>query len=521
MTGENVKKNLYLKIMLLIIGISFATFLIMRFYVMNSFREKLIRQVPKSAVDTAYSIIESVTKQYDEKKLTKEAAQDEVKSIIENLRLDDGSYFWIHDLNFKMVLHPIKPALNGTDLSNYKSPTGRSIFVEMNQEIAKEKVGRAWYNYYWPKPNESMDKEKTSYLRVYKPWGWVIGSGMYVEDVESSMHDFFLKIEIITSLLFIIALMSGHFIARRISEKLKEVSAEVDITAMSFKETASETQRSIQSLAQTSVQQASAIEETAASVHQISSMAEQNVKNSEEALKFSDHNKEISLRGKEALGELEEAIRDIEKSIANMNGEFENNNKKFEDIVLVITEINNKTKVINDIVFQTKLLSFNASVEAARAGENGKGFSVVAEEVGKLAAMSGNASKEINDLISSSTERISTIVDGSKKILSALNKETNAKVEKGQMTSHEFSNIFDDIIQNIDKMSDSINEMSLASKEQGEGILQINVALTQLTSAGHQGMNSTEEIKHQIETLYKGTENLDSSMRVLNKEIVG
>ncbi|MGZ3789282.1 MAG: cache domain-containing protein [Bacteriovorax sp.] len=515
-----MKKNLYLKMMAIIFGISLATFLVIRFYVMNSFREKLIRQVPKSAVDTAYSVIESVAKEYQEKKLTESAAQEQIKSIISNLRLDDGSYFGIHDLNLKMILHPIKTALNGTDLNNYKSPTGRLIFVEMNQAVAKEN-GRAWYNYYWPKPNEAVDKEKTSYLRVYNPWGWVIGSGMYVEDVEASMHDFFLKIEIIISLLFGTAIISGHFIAKKISEKLKDVAAEVNHTAMSFKETATETQKSIQSLAQISVEQASAIEETAASVHEIRSMAEQNSKNSEEALKFSDQNKKISLKGKEALTDLEVAIHDIEKSIENMNEEIENNNKKFEDIILVITEINNKTKVINDIVFQTKLLSFNASVEAARAGEHGKGFSVVAEEVGKLAAMSGDASKEINDLISSSAERISAIVTESKKILSSLNGETTAKVEKGQATSNEFSQIFDNIIQNIEKMSNSINEMSMASKEQGEGITQINMALNQLTDAGHQGMNSTENIKLQIESLYKGTENLDGSVKVLNKEIHG
>jgi methyl-accepting chemotaxis protein len=71
-------------------------------------------------------------------------------------------------------------------------------------------------------------------------------------------------------------------------------------------------------------------------------------------------------------------------------------NEQMSEIVKVIQEIETKTKVINDIVFQTKLLSFNASVEAARAGEQGKGFAVVAEEVGNLAQMSGNAAKEIS-----------------------------------------------------------------------------------------------------------------------------
>ena len=74
--------------------------------------------------------------------------------------------------------------------------------------------------------------------------------------------------------------------------------------------------------------------------------------------------------------------------------------------MVLISEIGNKTKVINDIVFQTKLLSFNASVEAARAGEHGKGFSVVAEEVGNLAHMSGNSAKEITQLLESSINRV-------------------------------------------------------------------------------------------------------------------
>lgn len=506
--------------MILITLISLSTFLVIRFYIMTSFKDNMIKQVPKSAVDTAYSIIESVSKKYIDPK-DFQLAQNEIKSIISHLRLEDGSYFWIHDLNLKMVLHPIKPEMNGGDLTNYKSPTGKFIFSEMNKTLAKSNTGAAWYNYGWPKPNESGDKEKTSYLKLYKPWGWIVGSGMYVEDVEASMSTFLYKIEVIIFLLFIVAMISGHFIAKKISEKLKDVSGEVDKTAYAFKETAQETQRAIQTLAQISVEQASAIEETAASVHEIQSMAEQNVKNSEVALGVSNENKNISLKGKEALVDLGNAIHEIELSIKNMNGEVENNNKKFEEIVMFIAEINNKTKVIDEIVFQTKLLSFNASVEAARAGENGKGFAVVAEEVGKLAAMSGDASREINELISNSATKITSIVEESKKLLTTLNKETSLKVAKGQSTSNDFSQVFDNIISNVEAMSASIGEMSLASKEQGDGITQINIALGQLTEAGHQGMNSTENIKLQVESLYKGTENLDSSVKILNREILG
>lgn len=167
------------------------------------------------------------------------------------------------------------------------------------------------------------------------------------------------------------------------------------------------------------------------------------------------------------------------------------------------------------------MLSFNASVEAARAGEHGKGFAVVAEEVGNLAVMSGKASQEINELISKSSDRISKIVMESKNTIAELNKDVTQKVANSQGTSNEFAEIFDHIIENVQKMSLSINDMALASKEQGDGITQINVALNQLTESSNLSMNSAESLKNQVDQLNKGTENLSVSVGILNKEISG
>lgn len=516
-----MKRNLYFKIMILLVGISLSVFLVVRFYVLNSFKDRLIKQVPKSAVETAFSIIDSIAKEAQEKKLSEAQAKEEIKKIINNLRLENNGYFWIHDLNLKMVLHPLKPELNGSDLSLYTSPAGIKIFAEMNEVVKKDKEKEGWYNYSWPKSKEEGEKEKTSFLKVYTPWGWVIGSGEYVEDVEKQLSEFFLTINVLVTVVFILALVVGHFVAKSIGRKLSIVSKEVDNTVLSFKKTSEETQRSIEILTQISVEQSSAIEETSSSVHEIKTMAELNVKNSEDALKVSMDNKEISLRGKAALSQLEEAIKEIEESINKMNTEIESNNKKYEAITTVIAEIGNKTNIINDIVFQTKLLSFNASVEAARAGEAGKGFAVVAEEVGKLAAVSGDASKEINSLIDNSSERISKIIEESKFMMARLNQETAIKVEKGQAASGEFSELFDGIISNVEKMSMSINDMAQASKEQGDGINQINMALNQLSESGHLGMNSAEGLKTQVDLLNHGTETLNQTVSVLNKEIHG
>lgn len=516
-----MNKTLYFKLMSLIFFLLFSTYLFINFFILQTFKDQIVRQVPKSAVDTAYSIMESIAKDYNEKKLPEAEAKKLVKDIVKNLRLDDGSYFWIHNMDLKMVLHPIKPEMNETDLSTYKSPDNHFLFKEMNEVLSKSANGKDWYNYYWPKPNESTDQEKTSYLRLYKPWGWVIGSGMYVGDIEALLFPFFMKIQIIISVLFGGGLFLAHLIARAISRRLQNVSTEVHQTADDFNVMASETQKAIDALVQVSVQQSSAIEETAASVHQINAMSEQNYKHSEEAIQFSETNRGISLNGKKALLNLETSIEELEKSIEKMTQEIENNNHKFEDINLIIGEISSKTKIINDIVFQTKLLSFNASVEAARAGENGKGFAVVAEEIGKLANVSGNASKEINELISKSSDRISNILRNSKEIVADLNIETKNNMDKGRVTNKEFSEIFDQMIENIEKITNRIKDMSLASKEQVEGITQINTALSQLTDTGHHGMNATDEIKTQIETLTRDAKLLETNVKILNKEVKG
>ena len=515
-----MKRNIYFKIMLLLASTSLVVFLVIRLYVLSSVKDQLIKEVPKSAVETAYSIIESVAKEHAEKNLSDEEAQDEVKRIILNMRLSDGTYFWIHDMDLKMVQHPTRPDLDGTDISNFKSPSGQNIFAEMNKVIKSEN-GQGWYSYSWPKNPKDGEKDKVSYLKLFKNWNWIIGAGQYVEDIEDQQSNFFMKINILVSVLFIISLIIGHFIAKNISKNLGAVSNDVDHTVQSFKRTAIETQKSIVTLTEISVEQSSAIEETSASVYEIKAMAEANANSSQDALKVSLDNKDISIKGKHALGELETAILEIESSMNNMSAEIESNNQKIGDIVSVINEIGTKTSVINDIVFQTKLLSFNASVEAARAGEAGKGFAVVAEEVGKLAAMSGNASKEINELITKSAERITKITTDSREKINKLNLDTSQKVAKGQSTSAEFSEIFDHLIENVDKMSNSINEMAQASKEQGDGISQINIALEQLSNASARGVNASDNLKGQVQLLNQGTEILDTSVITLNKEIHG
>lgn len=137
------------------------------------------KQQLQSIVNLAYTAVEGVYRRADLSELQK---KEEAKRIISAMRYAGGNYLWINDLQAVMVMHPIKPALDGKDLSGFKDPTGKKLFMEM-VSVAKEK-GEGFVSYKWPKPGKEEPVAKLSYIRHFKPWGWVIGTGVYLETAE-------------------------------------------------------------------------------------------------------------------------------------------------------------------------------------------------------------------------------------------------------------------------------------------------------------------------------------------------
>ncbi|MGK6315023.1 methyl-accepting chemotaxis protein [Neorhizobium sp. DT-125] len=118
--------------------------------------------------------------------MTRDEAQAEAKAVISVMRYGDGTgYFWINDMLPRMVMHPIKPEMNGKDLSGDKDPNGKFLFVEFVNTVKASASGKGFVDYYWPKPGAEEPVEKYSHVAGFAPWGWIVGTGVYVDDLHA------------------------------------------------------------------------------------------------------------------------------------------------------------------------------------------------------------------------------------------------------------------------------------------------------------------------------------------------
>jgi diguanylate cyclase (GGDEF)-like protein len=170
-----------------IISVTFIT-LIIFLYFMPIIEQKIIKEKKKSVknvIDIAYSLFTEYHNRAINGELSLENAKSRLMQRIKNMRYDGKEYLWINDMKLIMIMHPIMPELDGTGLSEYKDPNGKCLFREAVEVCGRR--GGGFVDYMWPKPGEEKPVPKVSYVKLYEPWGWVIGTGIYIDDVKKDV----------------------------------------------------------------------------------------------------------------------------------------------------------------------------------------------------------------------------------------------------------------------------------------------------------------------------------------------
>ncbi len=266
--------------------------------------------------------------------------------------------------------------------------------------------------------------------------------------------------------IFVAIFMSNKLVRNftTITNKVAEASGQVSAASQGLSNSAEQLSADAQS-------QASAIVETSAAVTEITRAVDSNVNASENATQMSEEIHSLSQRTKGLMGELSEAMKHILES-----------NQRIENLVRIIGEIGEKTEIIDEIVFKTQLLSFNASVEAERAGEHGRGFAVVAQEVGNLAQMSGKAATEIASIVKASIREADQV-----------SAENKTRVVAGDKLAIQTQEQMNEVISKIEEVLNANKMIVVASREQKAGLDQVSVSMENLNLITQKSANMSEE----------------------------
>ncbi|MCM2279741.1 MAG: methyl-accepting chemotaxis protein [Oligoflexia bacterium] len=311
------------------------------------------------------------------------------------------------------------------------------------------------------------------------------------------------------------------WIALSLSRKLGALTERFHEEAGSVNSASRQILEASQSLAQAVSEQSAALQETVSSVEEINAMVARNASNAQKSQETVVASRQTFEDGKVSVQAMVSSMSEIQQGNERIVSQIEKNNSEIADIVTVISEIGSKTKVINDIVFQTKLLSFNASVEAARAGEHGKGFAVVAEEVGNLAQMSGNAAKEIAAMLEGSVQKVQELMTRRSSEASELVAATKRTIATGSESTRRCSEAFDSVMKDAEQVGGIMGEIATASQEQAQGLAEVTKAVGQLDQVTQQNNTVAQRSNNLAETLLKQAQSLRFMAEELKATVQG
>ncbi|WP_233486621.1 methyl-accepting chemotaxis protein [Shimia marina] len=502
--------------------------------------------------EAATSLLVNLEAGVQEGKYSLDTAQEMARDQLEALSYGQSGYMYAFDLDFTMRAHPHRPQWIGKSQQALEDVNGVKIFEEMKKVAVENGSGTVVYHF--QKPDSDIQEAKVGFAYLYEPWGWIIGTGAYLSDIEAEMAKIRNKALVILAGILVVLATSAFFITRSVTGPMGALRTRMDNLAKG--DTASdipftESKNELGEMARTlDVFKDALVRQKELEEHQKAAAAEQNtvvqtlsehlstlskgdltakidttfptayeklrtdfndlLTNLSETLsdvvdaaksinsgatEISHASDELSQRTEGQAATLEETAaalddlttsvkaaadgaRTVETTMKEAKQEAEESGEVVRNAVDAMTEIENSSShisqiisVIDDIAFQTNLLALNAGVEAARAGDAGRGFAVVASEVRKLAQSSSEAANEIKTLISDSSKH----------------------VERGVVLVGQTGTALTKIVDRVVHISQMVSDIAEGAAEQSLGLGEINSGVTQLDQVTQKNAAMVEE----------------------------
>ncbi len=486
-------------------------------------------------VETALNVAKHFYSQREQ--LGEQTAKQNALNAIASLRYDGDNYFWILNQKMNVVMHPLKPELKGQNAESFKDGAGKFHWREM-VSISQTAEQKGFLDYQWKSPDGAL-KNKISYVELFPEWGWIVGSGILVSDINETFYTLVVQELIFALILSGVLFALGYAISNNIvtplnklienthliaegdlrvrmnltrKDELGQMAKEIDSMLSKLQSTLKTAHDSagISSSMASNIAQASeeaatsvnsqhsqlellstAMTEMSATISDVANNAESTAGSTNKVMEHTEHtDRTMQLTSK--------AISDVSQDIAMAN-------ELVKELQEGVNEISNVVSVIRDISEQTNLLALNAAIEAARAGEQGRGFAVVADEVRNLASRTQNSTNEVQ-------QTIDTLLEHAGRTFTAMqnsNNSVDSSVEASQRTRSQVN----EIVVEMQNANDMVAQIAAASEQQSAVASEMNQNVTSIHLSANEVLQASQSLAKESQEMANTAEHLSAQLQ--------
>ena len=531
-------KNLSIKTRLFtIVGVAVLGQILVCWLVLSGLKQSILEEKRLSTLylsQVAVALVNNYHSKVGSGELDETKAKQLALAELKSLRYKENDYYFVIDQQVTMLMHPFRPDLDGKSVADFKDKQGELLFQNMADGVVDDGSHSVFYN--WPKPGATEAVPKITHVELFKPWGWIVGTGIYIDDVEASFYEIALQLTILVFLVVGFMLALSWYVTRSVVkpmtdvvaamqdiasgdgdltvklsydgkdelaalatafnlfvDKIRQLITSVGVTSADVSDSAVDVARISQQITKESVQQQQETDMVATAITEMSSAIAEVAQSAEQANHETAQVEQLVQQGMKLMKASVESIHTQSQTI-------EQSSVAASSLYTSSQNISHVLNIINKLADQTNLLALNAAIEAARAGEHGRGFSVVADEVRTLAHQTQKSTQEISGIIAD-------LQQGTQQMTAAV-QESKTAAELNINLATQVQQALTDIANSIAQISDMNAHIATAAEQQSAVAGEVD-----------QNVHTISQLVHQTAGAIKGSDQSTQRLTQLSQDL--